>query len=191
MVMASGDESRDVPKTFVDMTPAELASAVPELKRLKPAENQDTLPQILERAGSAFASFFGKFPDTACTEHVTSTVRRASLAGTLHYDNYYNYMALAEAGSMTGHLHEYRTDAKGEIVQPDGTVTFGFVALAVNLHPDFQADSRFRYLGREEMEKQDAYVVALAQLPKVARQASSTSGRAEPFICRAWLGSIR
>jgi hypothetical protein len=172
-VAASGDESRDVPKTFVDMTPAELADAVPELKRLKPAESQDMLPQILERAGSAVASFFDHFPDTACTEHVISSVRRKSVFGLLHYDNFYNYMALAEPGSMTGHLHEYRTDAKNEIVQPDGIVTFGFVALAVNLHPDFQADSRFRYLGREEMEQQDTYVVAFAQEPLLARQTAS------------------
>ena len=172
-VTAGGDESPDVPKTFVDMTPAELADAVPELKHLKLAESQEMLPQILERAGAAVASFFDNFPDTACTEHVTSTVRRASLAGTLHYDNFYNYMALAEAGSMTGHLREYRTDAKGELAQPDGIVTFGFVALSVNFHPDFRADSRFRYLGREEMEKQDTYVVAFAQRPKVARQTAS------------------
>jgi hypothetical protein len=170
---ASGDESQNVPKTFVDMTPAELANAVPELKPLKPAESQEVLPQILERAGSAVAAFFDNFPNTACTEHVTSNVHRASLAGALHYDNKYNYVALAEAGSMKGRLREYRTDAKGAPVQPDGIVTFGFVALSVNFHPDYQADSRFRYLGREEMEKQDTYVVAFAQRPKVARQTAS------------------
>ena len=119
------------------------------------------------------ASFFDHFSDTACTEHVISSVRRKRVFGLLHYDNYYNYMALAEAGSMTGHLHEYRTNPKGEIVQPDGIVTFGFVALAVNFHPDFQADSRFRFLGREEMENQDTYVVAFAQRPNVARQTAS------------------
>ena len=173
LTTAGGEKSREVSKTFVDMTAVELANAVPDLKRLKPAENQDMLPQILERAGAAVASFFENFPDTACTEHVTSSVRRKSASGLLHFDNYYNYMALAEAGAMTGHLHEYRTDATGQIVQPDGIVTFGFVALPVNLHPEFQADSRFRYLGREEMEKQDTYVVAFAQKPLLARQTAS------------------
>jgi hypothetical protein len=119
------------------------------------------------------ASFFDHFSDTACTEHVISSVRRKRVFGRLHYDNYDNYMAMAEAGSMTGHLHEYRTDTKGEIVQPDGIVTFGFVALAVNFHHDLQADSRFRYLGREDMDKQDTYIVAFAQRPNVARQTAS------------------
>jgi hypothetical protein len=173
LMTAGGDESRDVAKTFVDMTYAELANAVPELGHLKPADNQGMLPQILDHTGSAVAAFFDNFPNTACTEHVTSTVHRASLAGTLRYDNFYNYMALAEAGSMKGRLHEYRTNAKGDPVQPDGIVTFGFVALSVNFYPDYQADSRFRYLGREEMEKQDTYVVAFAQRPNVARPAAS------------------
>src|ERR1035441_10470564 len=48
---AGGDES--VPKTFVDLTPAELAQVVPELKHLKPAESQDMLPQILQLVGTA------------------------------------------------------------------------------------------------------------------------------------------
>ena len=170
---ASGDESLDVPKTFVDMNPAELGDAIPELKHLKPAESQDVLPKILERAGSAVAAFFDNFPNTACTEHVTSNVHRVKLKGILHYDNTYNYLALAEEGSMKGRLREYRTRANGEIVQPDGIVTFGFVALSVNFHPDYQADSRFRYLGSEKMEKQDTYVVAFAQRPNVARQMAS------------------
>jgi len=168
-----GDESRDVSKTFVDMTPAELANAVPELKNLKPAESQDALPQILKGAGAAVAAFFANFPNTACTEQVTSDVHRVSLKGALHYDQKYNYLALPEAGSEKGRLREYRTNAKGDLVQPEGIVTFGFVALAVHFHPDYQADSRFRYLGREEMKNQDTYVVAFAQRPNVARLTAS------------------
>jgi hypothetical protein len=155
------------------MAPGELVSAVPELNHLKPAESQDALPKILERAGSAVAAFFDNFPNTACTEHVTSKVHRVKLKGVLHYDNTYNYLALTEEGSIKGRLREYRTNAKGEIVQPDGIVTFGFVALSVNFHPEYQADSRYHYLGREEMEKQDTYVVAFAQRPQVARQTAS------------------
>ncbi len=172
----SGDESRDGPKTYVDMTLAELANAVSELKHLKPAESQDMLPQILQRAGAAVAAFFDNFPNTTCTEQVTSLVDTPSRTRPLHYDNKYNYVALAQAGAEKGRLREYRTDAKGDPVQPDaktGVVTVGFVALSAHFHPDYQADSRFRYLGREEMEKQDTYVIAFAQQPQVARQTSS------------------
>jgi len=53
------------------MNPAELARAVPELKHLRPAENQDMLPHILQRGGAAVAAFFDSLPNTTCTEHVT------------------------------------------------------------------------------------------------------------------------
>jgi hypothetical protein len=170
---ASEDES--VSKTFVDMTPAELAKAVPELKRLEPAESQDLLPQILERVGANVAAFFDDFPNTTCTEHVTSMVDGPLGASLWHSDTRYNYLALAQPGATKGRLQEFRTDDEGAVVQPDAkeaVVTQGFVSMSGHFHPDYQADSRFGYLGRETMEKQDTYVVAFAQRPKVARQVS-------------------
>ena len=61
-------------KTFVDLTPAELADIVPELKHLQPGESQDELPEILDRAGATVAAFLDKFPNTTCTERVSSDV---------------------------------------------------------------------------------------------------------------------
>ena len=193
----SGDESPDASKAFVDMTPAELANAVPELKHLQPVESQDMLPQILERAGAAVAAFFDNFSNTACTEQVTSNVDTPLKVNALHYYSKYNYVALAKAGATKGRLQEYRTDAKGEPVQPDartGVVTLGFVALSVHFHPDYQADSRFRYLGRETMDKQDTYVVAFAQRPQVARQTTSVQflGRSGTIFLQgvAWIDPV-
>jgi hypothetical protein len=192
---ASGDESRDVPKTLVDMTLAELAKAVPELKHLEPAESQDMLPQILERVGAAVAGFFDDFPNTTCTEHVTSIVDAPSGAALWHSDAKYNYLALAQAGAKKGRLREFRTDDKGTLVQPEeGIVTLGFVAMSVHFHPDYQPDSRFRYLGREAMEKQDTYVVAFAQRPKVARQTATihSLGRSRIVFMQgvAWIDPV-
>ncbi|HME00941.1 MAG TPA: VWA domain-containing protein [Terriglobia bacterium] len=73
------------------------------------------------------------------------------------------------------------TDSKGEVValpprladahRPTSQmVTIGFVSMSVLFHPKNLGDSRFRYLGREEMKGQDAYVVAFAQRPGVARR---------------------
>jgi len=213
LVTSSGGESRDVTKTFVDMTPAELAKAVPELKHLEPAENQDLLPQILQRVGADVEGFFDDFPNTTCTEHVTSVVACAAGGmdtpvepGSMHYDATYNYLALVQAGVAKGRLREFRTprqfapyaqgtDAKGEPVQPNaqhGIVTLGFVAMSVHFRPDLQPDSRFRYLGREAMEKEDTYVVAFAQRPTVARQVSSVQflGRSGMVFMQgvAWIG---
>jgi hypothetical protein len=175
---ASGGQSQEIPKTFVDMSPAELAKALPELKHLEPAENQDMLPQILKSTGAAVAAFFDNFPNTACTERVSSNVDSHMKVGALHYDNKYNYVALAQAGAQKGRLKEYRTDANGVRVEPDaktGVVTFGFVALSVHFHPDYQPESIFRYLGRESVEKQNTYVVAFAQRPNLARQTASVN----------------
>jgi len=51
-------------------------------------------------------------------------------------------------------------------------VTIGFVSMIAHFHPDYQADSRFRYLGRESLEGKDTYVIAFAQRPDVARHVS-------------------
>ncbi|MGD0010845.1 MAG: hypothetical protein ABSE93_20165 [Terriglobia bacterium] len=167
-----GAESQGVPKTFLDLTPAELAWEVPELKHLKLAESQDMLPLILERGGATVADFFDNFSSTTCTEHVTSTVETPLLKQTVHSDAKFNYVALAKPGADKTRLQESRTDFKGEPAKPRGAVvTSGFAALLVHFHPAYQRDSRFRYLGREVVKGQNTYVVAFAQRPGVARQA--------------------
>jgi hypothetical protein len=151
----------------------ELVRLIPELKHLERAKNQDPLPQILERTGATVAAFFDNFPNTACAERVTSMVADPFRADAYHLDAKYNYLALAEAGAGTGRLHEFRTDDKGSVVQPDprtSVVTAGFVAMSAHFHPEFQPDSRFHYLGRQVIGEQGAYVVAFAQRPTVARQ---------------------
>jgi len=158
LVTASGDEPQEAPKTFVDMSPAELAKAVPELKHLEPAENQDPLPQILQRVGADVGAFFDNFPNTTCTERVTSMVDTAFGAGAFHHDDKYNYLALAQAGAKKGRLREFRTDDKGALVQPDAretVVTVGFVAMSVHFHPDYQPDSRFRYNCQNPKKRQN------------------------------------
>ncbi len=160
------------------MNSAELAREIPELKRLEAADNQDLLPEILKKSGKAVAAFFDSFSSTACTEHVTSMVDTPLHAGELHFDNKYNYVALVAPGAMKARLKEYRTNANGapaEMMASSGVVTYGFVSQSVHFHPDYQADSDFRYLGRENLEKQQTYVVAFAQDPMKARQTATVN----------------
>jgi len=168
----SGAESQGVPKTFVDMTPAELAKQVPELKHLDPAGSQDMLPQILARVGTTVVDFYDNFSNTTCTEHIISTVDTPLKTLEAHYNVKFNYVALAKRGADKTRLQEFRTDSKGGLVQlqsQGAPVTTGFVAMTVHFHPDYQRDSRFRYLGREMMEAKNTHVVAFAQRPEVAR----------------------
>jgi len=171
---ASGGQSQEVPKTFVDMSPAELAEAIPELKHLEPAVNQDMLPQILKRAGDEVAAFFDNFPNTTCTEQVISLVN-TGLGADAFQRSYarYNYLALVQEGGAKDRLREFRGDDKGAPVRSDpehSVVTTGFISMIEHFHPHFQPDSRFLYLGRKEMQDQNTYVVAFAQLPSVARR---------------------
>ncbi len=175
---ASGDESQPLRKTFVEMTPAELVKEVPELKHLQAADNQVLLPQILKNAGQTVAVFFENFSNTACTEHVSSVVDTERGIRQMQADNKYNYVAVTKPGKVKERLNEYRTDAKGAPVQVKsgaGAITYGFINQLVHFHPDFQPDSDFRYLGRENLEKQQTYVVAFAQRPKVARETASVN----------------
>jgi hypothetical protein len=167
-----GAESKGVPKTFLDMTPAELAKEVPELKHLKSAESQDMLPLILERVGATVADFFDNFSNTTCTEHVIFTIDTRPLRHPRHYEAKFNYVTMVKPGNDRTLLQELRTDSKGEPAKLRGTViTSGFVTLPAYFHPDCHRDSRFQYLGREVVKGQSTYVVTFAQRPGVARQA--------------------
>jgi len=167
-----GTEPGRVPETLLDMTPAELAKQVPQLKSLEPAESQDMLPHILERVGANVAAFFDDFSNTTCTERIDSAVISPREVAPLHYDTEFNYLALVEPGADKTRLKELRTDAKGDLVQPQSeVVTVGFVAMTAHFHPDYQPDSQFRYLGREVVEGQNTYVIGFAQRPGVARKA--------------------
>jgi len=180
-----GAESQGVPKTFLDLTPAELAKQVPELKHLEPAKSQEMLPLILERAGATVADFFDNFSNTTCTEHVIFAVDTPVQTLALHYDAKFNYVALVKPGADKTRLQEFRTDSKGELVpfqSRDAVVTIGFVALPVHFHPAYQRDSRFRYLGRELVKGQSTYVVTFAQRPEVARRTGNVEFRHKTAI---------
>jgi hypothetical protein len=167
-----GPDSENVPKKFVDLTPAELAKELHELKHLQPAESQDMLPQILQRVGATVAAFFDNFSNTTCIERVVSIVDSPVEPHVFSQDAEFNYLALVRPGGVKTSLQEYRTDSKGKEVETqsqNAVVTTGFIAMSAHFHPDLQPESRFRFLGREVVKGQDTYVVAFAQRPEVAR----------------------
>jgi VWFA-related protein len=182
----TGIESKNAPATFVDLPPDELAKQVHELKNLTPADSQVMLPMILERVGATVEDFLNGFPNTACSERITSEVEYRGVdpavdtpdvkttegRNPLWRDAKFNYVALAKPGDKEAPLVEYRTDTKGGPAKLRGAiVTSGFVSLIAYFRPAYQPDSRFRYLGRELVKNQNTYVVAFAQRPGVAWQA--------------------
>jgi len=168
----TGVESKRVPETFMDLTPAELAKEVHELKHLTSANDQAMLPMILGRVGETVVDFFNSFTNTTCLERISSTVDTTPGRLPLHFDGKYNYVALVRPGQKQALLQEFRTDTKGDPAKlGGGVVTSGFVSLISHFRPAYQGDSRFRYLGRELVKGLNTYVLAFAQRPGVARQA--------------------
>lgn len=160
-------------KSFLEMTPAELAKRVPELKHLVPEPSQSLLPSILEGVGKAVADFYNNLPNTTCTERFISAVDTPGETRALYYDTTFNYVALVKPGEDKTRLEEFRTGPKGEKIQLDSQatiITIGFVSMTAHFHPAYQADSRFLYLGRSAMEGRSTYAVAFAQRPEVARK---------------------
>jgi hypothetical protein len=168
----AGAGAESVPPTFVDLTPAQLAKEVHELKRLVPAGNQVLLPVISARVGKAVDDFFTGFVNTTCSERISSNVETIPERPPLLFNGKFNYVALVKPGQRNAPLEEFRTDTKGGPAKFRGLIlTSGFVSLIAQFRPAFQKESRLRYLGRDRLNGRNTYVVAFAQRPGVARQA--------------------
>ena len=85
----------------------------------------------------------------------------------------YTYLVLAHRESDGGHLVEYRTDRKGKEIKPGldfaPASTQGFALLALFFDSFHQTLASFRYLGRQQLDRREMYVVAFAQRPDAAR----------------------
>jgi hypothetical protein len=174
-------EPQNVLPTFVDLTPDELGKRVHELKHLKPAKDQALLPMILKRVGNAVVEFFGGFPSTTCSEHVSTLIDMGR--DPLPLGSRFNYVALVRPGQKDGPLEEFRTDSKGQPARLRGLIlTSGFVSLITHFRPVYQADSRFRYLGREMVNKENTYVLAFAQRPGARQAEEVRSGGRTGFV---------
>jgi hypothetical protein len=117
--------------------------------------------------------FFDNFSNTTSTEHISARLDSRAHIGVSFYDGKNQYLALASKGDMKTLLEEMRMDGNGNPANLNswsGVVTSGFVSMAAHFYPDYQKDSNFRLVGRENVHGTDAYVVAFAQRPKVARQ---------------------
>jgi len=151
-----------------------LFKAIPELKGLEPVESQEELPGILQKVGENVRAYFESFPDTASVEGF-STARLGGLRTDPERGaQKFQYLALAHTHGGCAGLDEYRTNAKGERVEPRGLtgnyfITKGFVSTPLHFYPSCQTDSAFRYLGRQVIEKRQTHVVAFAQRSGVAR----------------------
>lgn len=152
-----------------------LLKAVPSLKGLEAAESQEGLPGILQKVGANVKAFFEDFPNTASVERISMEgFGGPGGTGWETHTEKFQYLALARPARSGVGMDEYRTDAKGQVVQPGGLgggyfVTKAFVSMPLHFHPAYQAESTFRCLGRQAISRRQTYVVAFAQRPGIAR----------------------
>jgi len=152
----------------------ELAKAVPELKGLEPAANQDELPSILEKTGENVRDFFTGFQNTVSREQVRE--ERLSKAGKVKdfQDLKFEYLLVSQPQQGRLELQEYRTNSHGDPTAPTGLdsgfmLTSGFASASLLFHPAYQSGAQFRYLGRQTLGGKPMHVVAFAEMPDKAQ----------------------
>jgi len=153
-------------RSMADWSIAEFVKAMPELKGLQPAQDQQRLAMVLNEVGKNVSRFFESLPDITAQEQIDmedSYERRKEE---------FNYLAMTRPGGQSVEVEEFRTDANGKRVEPQplqrGLVTKGVVSLFLHFHPLYLSDSVFRYLGTQNIDGKAADVVCFTQIPQKA-----------------------
>lgn len=151
-----------------------LHDSARQLQGLEPAKNQDELKPILAEVGKNVAALFRTFQDSTSREtiHQERLRHNGKVAGELNEQ--FRYLFLMPKDSATPVITEYRQNVNSEKGLPSGLdkgymLTSGFVTAELVFHPAYQAGAEFRYLGRQKVDGQEAYVIAFAQTPMKAK----------------------
>jgi hypothetical protein len=191
---ADNTPSFEPAKSLVDLTPAELVQAIPELQGLKPAENQEELNDILEKLGDETEGLFEKMPNLISHEEVIQTRR-----GSQPIWQEFEYLILSHRTQSAVTLDEYRvdlvtkkqlsSDSHNPAASPVGSaastaqdlerrsadassrnaaappLSQGFASKWVHFYPSNRSESAFSYLGQQQIDNHDTFVIAFAQKP--------------------------
>ena len=165
--------------SYVDWPSQQLIKAVPKLKGMEPATNQDALPTILKKAGESVDSFLDNFANTAALERIHEEASTPSPWRALQNEEHtsrqdFYYVVILDSKGGHDQFNEYRTDLKGRPVENEGAqpgymLTHGFAFAQIYLQPSHQPESSFRYLGRQLMGGRECEILAFAQRPSLAR----------------------
>jgi len=168
-------------RTYVDLPVKEIQAKVEELQGLEPESSQDGLSSLLERVGESSIDLLHHTPNVASREEQITDQRRVSqisqgamgspLMGTPTRDRQeFGYLLLSHTMDGVVELREYRTDKNGQPLESsrsrNGQMTEGFASEWLRLLPGNRHESRFRYLGRQEVDKRKTLVLAFAQIPE-------------------------
>jgi len=169
------EEARSTGAAFSFAGPMEeLLHNIPELNGLEPALDQSHLDTILNEAGSKVAASFRDFPNTVSQEQIHQERLQTSGKVQQTQDQEFRYLCLVSPEPLDPRFSEYRADPSGKLATQKGLqdgfmLTAGFTSAALHFHPLYQADSQFRYLGRQRVNGGERFVIAFAQRPSKAR----------------------
>ena len=187
---------------YLDAPFPELKKAVHELSGMTPAASQEQLPDLLDKVGVQADELLQRVPDLVSDEVVNETQRTipkgeplgcvgagcASSAqpASAEEDETFHYLILTHPGALGRVvLSESRTTRIGKSVDPMvGPPNFqGFLSAWVLFYPVNQVESRFRYLGQQQIDGHSTFVIGFAQLP------GSMASLARPILLQgiAWV----
>ncbi|HLX46536.1 MAG TPA: VWA domain-containing protein [Bryobacteraceae bacterium] len=156
-------------KPFVDCTPGELVGAVPQLAGVQFDASQESLDGLLRATGENLAKMYATFADISAAEQINE-LRFNDDMGAMNRSEAFRYTIRFIPPGGAEPFQEIRIDPRTKApVRPPESAEFlvvsNFFKLLNYLHPQFQGQSRFRYLGRSNSGGQDLFVVAFAQRP--------------------------
>jgi VWFA-related protein len=150
-------------KTFVDCGGPDLARAVPELNGTQFETSQDRLNALLRAVGESLAKMATEFAGVSAAEDINEMRFESGMAGIGRREKF-RYVA---QHSAQGQLEEFRLDPASQTPAPppgkSDFLVFGhFIDLLSYLLPQYQGESRFRYVGRQTANGADDFILAFA-----------------------------
>ena len=166
-------------KPYLDYALPELEAAVPELKGLHPASSQEELTSLLNHVGETCVDLLQRTPNVISDEEVITEDRTPLVISHGGVEPWttpakperqrFEYLILSRQTPSGGMLEEHRTDKDGRSVTTEDVFSHGFAAEWVILSISNRPESRFRYLGQQEVDKRETFVLAFAQIPGLVK----------------------
>lgn len=162
-------------RTVIDLTIPQLLQQYPDLGGVRPATSQDLVGPVLEKVGANVEAFFLSLPNTTCIEEVRQQRLNSHAKVTESSVQRFHYLVLADPEKHGSAPREYRTDSKGRPIESHvlpgdlSLMTQGFNSSSAYFDQVFQSDSDFRFLGTDDLDGRQTYVVLFAQRPQRAR----------------------
>lgn len=167
--------------TYLDDTNAQIILQIPELKSLRASADQEALPNILDKVGTTVDEFYSNAVNVIAREKIVEQKFSSdAFGGRQEVDD--NYLILRHGIDTRADIEECRVDAYGKRLDQAGLekgffVTSNFALNSVYFKPEYQGNSRFRYLGEQKLDGRDAFVVAFAQKPGQASVSIAMQGK--------------